>query len=394
MNKYESINIGDKAELKHVITLADIEKFVDLTGDDNKLHVDKQYASQTLFKTPVVHGMLGASFISTIIGTKLPGDGALWFSQNLEFILPVRVGDEITVTAEVKKKYDRDNTIEIQTDIFNQHKQKVTSGFAKVKIIPQEKSPETKEQSIAKKVALVVGGTGGIGSATCMALAKKGFSVVIHYHSNKEFAIALKDEITKQGLEAIVLQADILDEQQVIAMMNQVERKFGTLTALVNCTTTKIANIKFSSMEWQDIESHINMQLKGCFHLAKHVLPMMEKNKYGKIVNITTQAIETPNAEWLHYITAKSALNGFSKSLAIEMAPKGIRVNMVSPSMTTTTLISEIPEKVRLITEARTPLNRLSNPSDVAEAICYLVCPESDFITGETIRVNGGQVML
>ena len=88
-SKYDSINIGDKAEFKHKITISDVDKFVDLTGDDNKLHINEDYASQTSFKKPVVHGMLGASFISTIIGTKLPGDGALWFSQSIEFILPV-----------------------------------------------------------------------------------------------------------------------------------------------------------------------------------------------------------------------------------------------------------------------------------------------------------------
>ncbi|HMG15966.1 MAG TPA: MaoC family dehydratase, partial [Saprospiraceae bacterium] len=87
MKKYSEINVGDKETLIHTITQNDIEKFVDLTGDDNKLHIDENYASKTQFKKPVVHGMLGASFISTIIGTKLPGDGALWFSQSLEFLL-------------------------------------------------------------------------------------------------------------------------------------------------------------------------------------------------------------------------------------------------------------------------------------------------------------------
>ena len=86
MKNYEEINIGDAAEIKHTITQSDIEKFVELTGDDNKLHVDEDYASTTSFKKPVAHGMLGASFISTIIGTKLPGDGALWYAQNLEFL--------------------------------------------------------------------------------------------------------------------------------------------------------------------------------------------------------------------------------------------------------------------------------------------------------------------
>ena len=135
MKKYHSILVGDKAELVHTITQSDVNQFVELTGDDNKLHIDEQYASKTSFKKPVVHGMLGASFISTIIGTKLPGDGALWYAQNLEYLQPVRIGDELRIIAEVIKKIDRTKTIELQTNIFNQHKQKVTTGTAKVKLV-------------------------------------------------------------------------------------------------------------------------------------------------------------------------------------------------------------------------------------------------------------------
>ena len=111
--KYEEIQVGTTQQLTHTITQADIEKFVDLSGDDNKLHVDKAFAARTSFKKPVVHGMIGASFISTVIGTKLPGDGALWYSQTLDFLLPVRIGDMITVVAEVIKKNDRERSIEL-----------------------------------------------------------------------------------------------------------------------------------------------------------------------------------------------------------------------------------------------------------------------------------------
>ena len=107
MKNYKEINIGDTAEIKHIITQSDIDKFVELTGDDNKLHVDETYASTTSLKKPVAHGMLGASFISTIIGTKLPGDGALWYAQNLEFLLPVRIGDKLRITAEVINKIEK-----------------------------------------------------------------------------------------------------------------------------------------------------------------------------------------------------------------------------------------------------------------------------------------------
>ena len=104
MKKFDTIKIGDNAELIHTITETDINLFVELTGDDNKLHVDTDYAATSSFKKPIAHGMLGASFISTLIGTKLPGDGALWYAQNLEFLQPVRIGDELRITAEVIDK--------------------------------------------------------------------------------------------------------------------------------------------------------------------------------------------------------------------------------------------------------------------------------------------------
>ena len=168
MNRFDEIKIGQTAEIKRTITAEDIRKFVDLTGDDNRLHTDAGFAARTSFKKPVAHGMLGASFISTIIGTKLPGDGALWFAQNLEFTLPVRVGDTLTIRAEVIKKDDRSRVIELRTDITNQLRQKVTQGVAKVKVIEQE--PESIVEPANqhhKKVALVVGGSGGIGAAVC-----------------------------------------------------------------------------------------------------------------------------------------------------------------------------------------------------------------------------------
>ena len=107
----------------------------------------------------------------------------------------------------------------------------------------------------------------------------------------------------------------------------------------------------------------------------------MQQNKYGKIVFMTTQYTEQMPSELLHYITAKSALNGFAKALAVELAPKGIRVNLVSAGMANTNLISDIPEKVKLITAARTPLRRLAEPQDVADAISYLISEKSDFLT-------------
>ncbi|MGJ8645388.1 MAG: SDR family oxidoreductase [Marinomonas colpomeniae] len=394
MSRYSNINIGDEANIIHKITKEDIERFVELSGDDNKLHIDESFAKNTSFKKPVAHGMLGASFISTIIGTKLPGDGALWFAQSLEFLLPVRVGDELTVTAKVLKKNARQNSIELQTDIFNQYKQKVTAGIAQVKIIEDEVK-KVEDKSVHEKVALIVGATGGIGSQTARVLAKDGYHLVLHYHSNQHKAESLKAELEAlTDKKILTVRADITNQKNIDDLFFNINRFFGYLTAFINASTLHFGNIKFEAMEWEDINSQIGVNIKSSFALMKGVVPLMEKNKYGKVVFITTQYTEQMQSELLHYITAKSALNGFAKTLAVELAPKGIRVNLVSPGMTDTDLTADLPEKIKLLTTARTPLKRLAETKDVAEAINYLVSDKSNFLTGETIRVNGGQVML
>lgn len=395
MKKYKEINIGDKESLSHTITKSDIEKFVDLTGDDNKLHVDEQYARTTAFKKPVVHGMLGASFISTIIGTKLPGDGALWFAQSLEFLLPVRIGDTLTVTAEVLKKNDKENVIELKTEILNQNRQIVTKGIAKVKVIETEVKIEPIEPiENTPKTALIIGGTGGIGRATCLQLAKDGFNVIIHYNKNKSLAEEIKNEIEKLDKKAIIVNADILNPDDIKEMASKCFRAFNKVDVIANCAATIIPNIKFQDLVWNDYLQQIELSIKAAFLIIKEFSPSMITNGYGKIINIGSLSAEKPNADWSHYITAKAALIGLTKSLAFELAPKGIRINMVTPSLVSTELTADIPEKIKLLTAAQTPLRRLALATDVAGTISFLASEKSDFLTGENIRINGGQVMI
>jgi len=394
MSKYSKINVGDTAQIYHIITHDDIKKFVDLSGDDNRLHIDNEFASKTSFKKPVAHGMIGASFISTIIGTKIPGDGALWYAQSLEFLLPIRIGDKLKIIATVLKKIDRQNSIELQTDIYNQHKQKVTSGVAKVKIIENEVASNDQEVTDEKTI-LIIGSTGGIGMQTARTLASEGYNLILHYHSNKAQANKLKKELEAlTDKRIIVVKADILIDSEVNDMVFELSRYFKKISGFVNASTLHFGNIKLENMEWSDISSQIDINIRSNLNIVKNITPLMQENKYGKIVFMTTQYTEQMPAELIHYIAAKSALNGFAKALAVELAPKGIRVNLVSAGMTNTNLISDIPEKVKLITAARTPLRRLAEPQDVADAISYLISEKSDFLTGETVRINGGQVMI
>ncbi len=391
---YTEIFVGQKAKVVHKITAKDIEKFAELTGDDNRLHVDASFAKKTVFKKQVAHGMLGASFISTVIGTKLPGDGALWFSQSLEFLLPVRIGDTITVIAEVTKKNDREESIELSTVIFNQNKQKVTTGNAKVKIIPFEKTEvdESSEEKTDTKIALVVGASGGIGLDTTKQLLDAGFSVLGHYNSNKSGLHALKQSLEKPE-RLMLMQSDLTSDTGVAQLIETINRYTDRLDAFVYTSSPSIPNIDFQQLDWNDFTSQIKLHVEIPFLLTQKLESHLAHGKAG-VVFITTQSIEQPFTKLTHYTTAKAALQGLTKSLATDLASKKIRVNAVSPSIADTDLNADLPNKFKLLTAAKTPLKRLAAPNDIAQAIVFLAdSSKSGFITGETIRINGGQIM-
>ena len=136
---FNEVQIGDRDEIVHTISAAEVDAFAQLSGDYNPLHINEEYAKKTFFGKRVVHGMLSASFISALLGMKLPGPGSLWLSQTLNFLKPVFIGDTLTVVAEVKEKIPAKNICIIDTTVTNQDGQKVIAGEAKIKILETEK---------------------------------------------------------------------------------------------------------------------------------------------------------------------------------------------------------------------------------------------------------------
>ncbi|WP_343732603.1 SDR family oxidoreductase [Duganella sp.] len=408
---FDSIQVGETQTLTKHITEADVRKFVEMTGDDNPLHVDRAYAETTAFKDIVVHGMLGASFISTVIGTKLPGTGALWVSQNMEFLLPVRLGDVLTISATVLKKHERERLLELDTKIVNQNQQLILTGVGKVKVLVAAE-PEAKPAADARpRVAIVTGGAGGIGKAICQRLAADGFSVVVNYRGQADRAAQIVAEINAAadaakaaggggvgGVHALgralAVQADIATEAGAQALYQAAVKAFGAVSVLVNNASPRINPKPFSATAWDDVQQQMDVQVKGAFLMTSAVVPEMAARKWGRIVNITSQVLDgPPSVTWTGYAMAKGALQVFSNYMAAELGPQGITVNCVSPGMCETTLIGDIPEKAQLMIARQTPLRRLAKPSDVAAAVAYLVSEDAGFVTGDTIAVNGGMAM-
>ncbi|MYM29571.1 SDR family oxidoreductase [Duganella sp. CY15W] len=395
---FDAIQVGETQMLTKHITEADVRKFVEMTGDDNPLHVDRAYAETTAFKDIVVHGMLGASFISTVIGTKLPGTGALWVSQNMEFLLPVRLGDVLTISATVLKKHERERLLELDTKIVNQNQQLILTGVGKVKVLVTAE-PEARPAADARpRVAIVTGGAGGIGKAICQRLAADGFDVVVNYRGQADRAAQIVAEINAGAGEgkgrALAVQADIATEAGAQALYQAAVKAFGAVSVLVNNASPRINPKPFGATAWDDVQQQMDVQVKGAFLMTGAVVPEMGARKWGRIVNITSQVLDgSPSVTWTGYAMAKGALQVFSNYMAAELGPQGITVNCVSPGMCETTLIGDIPEKAQLMIARQTPLRRLAKPSDVAAAVAYLVSDDAGFITGDTVAVNGGMAM-
>ena len=251
------------------------------------------------------------------------------------------------------------------------------------------------KENINKRSAVVTGASKGIGAAIAIKLAEDGYPVVINYLKSKENAENVLKKIKDFGGEGLAFKCDVQDNNQVKAMIEKANKEFRGVDVLINNASDNIFNKSFNNLDWKDIENHINILIKGAFNTCKYVVPIMENQGTGKIINITSiYTDDKPPLKTYDYVIAKSGLSSFTKSLAAEYGVKGIKVNNVSPGMTSTTLIKNIPDKTKLVAQMKTPLRRIARVEDVANVVSSLVGKAGDFITGETIRVCGGLKMI
>ena len=240
-------------------------------------------------------------------------------------------------------------------------------------------------------VALVTGGTGGIGTAIVRRLAKMGYKVATNYR-NEEKTRAWREKIAGQGIDALTVKGDVADPESCAAMVREIAEKLGPIDILVNNAgiTRDTTFHKMSYQQWMDV---VNTNLNACFNVTRPVIEGMRARKWGRIVQISSINGQKGQYGQANYAAAKAGMHGFTISLAQENAKFGITVNTVSPGYVATDMVMAVPEEVRAKIVAQIPVGRLGKPEEIAHAVAFLAGEEAAWITGANLAINGGHYM-
>jgi acetoacetyl-CoA reductase len=241
-----------------------------------------------------------------------------------------------------------------------------------------------------KKVALVTGGVGGIGTAICQRLAREGFRVVASYYPPlAEEAKAWEQERKDEGLEISIVAGDVSSEQDSVRMVAEIEASVGPVQVLVNCAGIT-RDRTFRKMEAKDWEAVIGTNLNSVFYVTKPVWGGMLERGFGRIINISSVNGQRGQFGQANYSAAKAGMHGFTMALAQEGAAKGVTVNTVSPGYIETAMTGAMRDDVRQSIIAGVPMKRMGRPEEIASVIAFLAAAENGYITGANIPVNGG----
>jgi 3-oxoacyl-[acyl-carrier protein] reductase len=247
---------------------------------------------------------------------------------------------------------------------------------------------------LAEQVVIVTGGALGIGAAYCRALAKEGAAVVIADIADAD-ARSLADELQEAGAQALAVATDVASPDATAAMADAVANRFGRIDGLINNAAMfqrpGVSRGPFEEIAVEEWDRVMAVNLRGVFLCSKAVVPHMKRQGRGKIINISSSTVHMGTSNFAHYVTSKAGVIGFTRVLARELGEHGINVNAVAPGQTLS--LDEIPddrrERYETAAQGRS-LKRLETPQDLVGAIVFLCSPDSDFITGQTLVVDGG----
>ena len=243
------------------------------------------------------------------------------------------------------------------------------------------------------KIALVTGGTGGIGTAICIALAEQGRKVIAGYYPpEKDHALTWQHKHRQQGYEFEIVACDVSNFESSQQMLHDVEQTIGAVDILVNCAgITRDKTLRRMTPEQWD--SVMRTNLDSAFNVTRHVVDGMSEKGFGRIVNISSVNGQKGQFGQANYSAAKAGLHGFTKAVAQELAAKGVTVNSVSPGYVKTEMTDQIPEEIRDSIIQQVPMGRMASPDEIAYVVSFLTDDRNTYMTGANLPVNGGMYM-
>ena len=253
--------------------------------------------------------------------------------------------------------------------------------------------------SFRDRAILVTGASRGIGAAIAKAFAAEGGIVIVNYRTNEAAAEAVAAECRALGGEALAIAADVTSPEAVTAMATRIAEEVGRLDTVVNNAFAPYRfdpdnRARFWETPWESYEQQFEGAVKAAYTVSSAMLPLLQRRSGASIVNLGSDLVTRPSIPYHDYTTAKTALTGFSRNLAAELGPLGIRVNCVAPGLVYPTQASaDTPEDVREMLIAQTPLRRIATPEDVAGPVLFLASDWGRFVTGQVLHVDGGLVM-
>ncbi|MFV0467282.1 MAG: 3-oxoacyl-[acyl-carrier-protein] reductase [Lachnospiraceae bacterium] len=245
---------------------------------------------------------------------------------------------------------------------------------------------------LTDKIALVTGASRGIGKAIAIALAGEGATVIVNYNGSAEKAQEVVDEIVKNGGKAVSIQCNVADYSDCEKMTTDIMKEYGRVDILVNnAGITKDTMIM--KMSEEDFDQVMDTNLKGTFHMIRHLSRYFLKQRSGKIINISSVSGILGNPGQANYSASKAGVIGLTKSVARELASRGINVNAVAPGFIATDMTDAMTEDTKSKLEDMIPMKKIGTPQDVADIVVFLASEKANYITGQTISVDGGMAI-